>query len=99
VKYILFLRLAYSFFVNVVVKKKVITGADIRVKWFNEEDPRDYYASFGVEPLNDEGFDSFGYPDDEIFYYFADIKELLRYIFVESHDGWTILDGGIFYSE
>lgn len=96
-KYVLALRLIYAHFLNAIIKQVAPTGVDMLIQWTDEEERHTYYGSFSPVPSDDQDFDSFGYPDDEIFYYFADFKELIRYIFEESPDGWRVLDANVFY--
>jgi len=58
------------------------------MSWDDENETLDYYASFAPDPAGEGEFDEYGVADDEIFFYFKDIKEAIRSLF-RNGEGWT----------
>ena len=99
-KYILAIRVLFSFVKNVMFGKQQLIGADIQIYWDDTHpiELLDYYASFSKVD-DSEDFDEFGIPDDEIFFYFKNFSELLEFIIKgESHDNWSITDCYLVFS-
>lgn len=65
--------------------------ATVYYRWDDPEETFDAYFSFGeYEP--EEGADSFGYPDDLVFFYAEGEDEIKRFMDPESQEDFLVVD-------
>lgn len=73
-------------------------GANAVIRWRDEDEPQHRYISFGDQMLDEDGdpiADSFGIPDEEIFFYADphDEEQLMEW----SDEDWILISWDIVY--
>lgn len=88
---------SWSYFREAVINGKTLVGAGALVTFPHHREPRDIYISYSK--THDGLFDEFSIRHDKVSYYFAGIKETLRYVWGEHADGWRFLVVTLIYAE
>lgn len=88
-KYIYALKAYAKYKYLTVINERQVIGASVQISDWYDDGTTTVYVSFSEDPV-DGLFDDYGIADDEIFYYYKDIKEVVRTAIAGHEDGWRI---------